>query len=96
MSDDPKAPHFEPRTLADEVGNAALEGALVYAREKGVEVDHVFVTLCLKGVPEELDSSTCGHGFEDGKDLLVELLSSAQVLGKQLGIRLELVAPEMN
>lgn len=88
--------HEEPQTLPDEIANAALEGALACAREKGVEVEHVFVTLNIKDAPDELDASSSGYGFEDGLDLLGELLSAAKSLSRQLGVKLELIYPQMN
>jgi hypothetical protein len=82
-----------PDTAAGRAAAAALEAVERSLESEGASMEHVFVTVHAGGVPTGDDCCTAGHGFDDPRDLLAELLSTVTSIGKPLGVDVDLIFP---
>lgn len=81
-----------PRWTVERACDAALRAVETSLQAEGAEAVHVFVTVHARDVPPgELDCATAGHGYDDAKDLFVELAGALSGVGKQIGVRVDIV-----
>ena len=78
-----------PRTLVERAadrGMSAIEDALGV---EDAEAHRIFVIIHASKVPGgEPDCTVAGRGYEDGRELLAELMGHASGVAKELGLRM--------
>jgi hypothetical protein len=84
-----------PRQTVERAAAAAIEGAENFLLNRGAQLDKLVVLVWASGVPDgEQDASVAGCGFEDGADLLSDMLGHVQSLAKQLGVEMQVIPHE--
>lgn len=82
-----------PVTAVDHAADAglrAIENALI---ANGARACHVLILVYAEGQPEgEPNSTLAGQGYEDGRELLAELLTHAHEVGAKIGVDVNVIS----
>lgn len=84
-------PSNSPRTLVERAADAALRAVDVALAAEGASAVRIFVAVQAEDVGDELDCATAGSGYDDGAELLSELLGHASGCAKAIGVELQIV-----
>jgi hypothetical protein len=81
-----------PRQLVEHAGAAGMRVIEQALADSGAKAEHIFVLIHASGTPAgELDCTAAGQGYEDGRELLAELLSHAGSMAKAMGLEMHIV-----
>jgi hypothetical protein len=85
--------NYSPENAIEHAADAAMEAARTSLEAEGGEAVKVFVCIQAEGLPAgELDCTVAGHGYDDGPDLLAELLGYARGIAKRMNLPFD-IAP---
>lgn len=83
-----------PKTLVDRAADEAMKAAERHLNEHGAEPRHMLVIIDAKGQPaDEPNATAAGHGYDNDRDVLAELLTHAHELGKEMGVEVNVISP---
>lgn len=87
---------YEPRNVVERAADAARWSVERQLEAEGARAVRIFIAVQAEDVPEgEPDCTTHGHGFEDGRELFIELLIHAKGAAKELGLAVHVIPQVM-